>query len=462
MKEKTDDSNRMLTQNSKKLVWAMGLPMVVSMVLQALYNIVDTAFVINMGEEGIDANLALTYAFPVQIFMIAVGVGTGIGINALLSKCLGEGKKDEVRKVTGNSLFLGIVIYLAFLLFGLFGSEAFIRMQANGNEEAIRMGGQYLRIVCTLSFGQVGYTIYERFLLSTGKTMYSTLGQIAGALANIVLDYVFIYPLAMGVEGAAYATVIGQCLSLGMDMLFHYAKNKEVRNGIQDIVPKGKIIAGIYKIGLPAAIMQRHLAVMMLGVNLILGTSRFYRELLAGSFGIYYRIQQIPLFAAFGMSNALISIVSFNYGMKEKERVKEASLYGQIDTAIVGLVFTVLFEALANPIAALFSMASGSTSSSITDTVILAIRIASIGYAFMGFSVASQGVLQGLRYVYSPLLISVLRLIVFVPPLVFVFTLSEKVTTLLWLSFPISEILTSGITFFLNRKDLKKSLLCLE
>lgn len=462
MEKNNQEANKMMKVSIKRLIWTMGLPMVVSMVLQALYNIVDTAFVINMGEEGINANLALTYAFPIQIFMIAVGVGTGIGINALLSKCLGEGKKEQVRKVAGNSLFIGVIIYLVFLLFGLFGSRAFISIQANGNQEVIEMGTQYLTIVCTLSFGQVGYTIYERFLLSTGKTLYSTIGQIAGALTNIVLDYVFIYPLKMGVAGAAYATVIGQCLSLGLDMLFHYTINKEVTNGIKDIVPKGSIIAGIYKIGIPAAIMQGLLAVMMLGVNLILGTSQFNRDLIQGSFGIYYKIQQIPLFAAFGMSNALISIISFNYGLKEKERVKEAARLGQIDTIIVCLVFTAVFEVLANPIANLFSMASGSSSSSITNTVVLAIRIASIGYVFMGFSVASQGVLQGLRYIYSPVIISSLRLIIFVLPLVFIFTLSENVTTLLWLSFPISEILTSVITFFITKKELNTSLLALN
>jgi len=430
--------------------------------LQALYNIVDTAFVINMGEEGINANLALTYAFPIQILMIAIGVGTGIGINALLSKCLGEGQKSQVRKVAGNSLFIGVIIYLVFLLFGLFGSKAFISMQADGNQEAIEMGSKYLTIVCTLSFGQVGYTIYERFLLSTGKTLYSTIGQIAGALANIILDYVFIYPLRMGVAGAAYATIIGQCLSLGLDMLFHYIMNKEITNGIKDIAPRSSIIIEIYKIGIPAAIMQTLLAVMMLGVNLILGTSQFNRELIQGSFGIYYKIQQIPLFAAFGMSNALISIISFNYGLKEKERVKKAAELGQLYTMIVCMVFTVLSEVSAGPIANIFSLASGSSSSSITDIVILAIHIASIGYIFMGFSVASQGILQGLRYICSPVIISFLRLIIFVLPLVFCFTLNENGIMLFWLSFPISEILTSVITFFITKKELSVSLSAID
>ncbi|MFA6860762.1 MAG: MATE family efflux transporter [Bacilli bacterium] len=454
--------NKMLTGNVKKLVWSMGLPMVVSMVLQALYNIVDTAFVINMGEEGINANLALTYVFPVQIFMIAVGVGTGIGINVLLSRSLGEGNKDKVNRTAGNGLFIGIFIYIVFLLFGLLGSKAFISMQANGNEEAIQMGSDYLFIVCTLSFGQVGYTIYERFLLATGKTMYSTIGQIAGALTNVLLDYVFIYPLKMGVKGAAYATILGQCLSLFLDALFHYTLNKEVRGGIKDLLPKKDIILGIFKLGIPAIIMQGLLSIMMLGVNLILGVSPNNQELMMGSFGIYYKIQQIPLFAAFGMSNALISLVSANYEMKDSKRVKELAKWVIIDTMIVALVFTVLFEALANPISALFGLASGNSSTEIASTVISAIRIASIGFIFMAVSVSCQGVLQGLRYVYSPVITSLLRLAIFLFPLVYLFSLNENVSTIFWLSFPIAEILTSIISYFITRKQLKASVSKIE
>lgn len=451
-------SNKMQSMSVKKLVWNMGLPMIISMVLQALYNIVDTAFVINMGEEGINANLALTYAFPVQIFMIAIGVGTGIGINSLLSRYLGEGNKKKAGETAGNGLFMGLIIYLVFLLFGLFASKAFIKMQVSDNEEAIQMGSDYLFIVCVLSFGQVGYTIFERFLLATGKTLYSTIGQITGAVANIILDYVFIYPLKMGVKGAAYATAIGQCLSCLMDIIFHYTLNKEVKFGFKDLKPNHETILGILKMGIPAAIMQGLLAIMMLGVNLILGTLNTNRELLQGSFGIYYKIQQTPLFAAFGMSNALISIVSYNYGMKENDRVKETYKWGLIDTMIVGLAFTIIFEACSTPIASLFGMATGSSSSGIMNTVTLAIRIASVGFVFMALSVSTQGVLQGLRYVYSPIFISLLRLAIFVFPLVFLFTLSSKATTLLWLSFPLSELLTAVISFFIGRSSLKKSL----
>ena len=461
MKNRESD-NMMKNLKVSSLIWKMGLPMVVSMVMQALYNIVDTAFVINMGEEGINANLALTYAFPVQIFMIAVGVGTGIGINALLSKSLGEGNREKASRTVGNGLFIGVIIYLVFLLFGIFGSESFIRMQADGNEESISFGKEYLTIVCTLSFSQVGYTVYERFLLATGKTMLSTIGQVSGAITNIVLDYVFIYPLEMGVKGAAYATVIGQTVSFLLNLFFHYFLNKEVSNKVKDIKPDRETILGILKLGIPAMIMQALLSVMMLGVNLILGVSSYDRDLLTGSFGIYYKIQQIPLFAAFGMSNALISVVSFNFGLGEKERVKESFKWGVIDTIIVSLIFAVVFEILAKPIADIFGLASGSSSAEIIDTVTFDIRIASIGFIFMGISVSLQGVLQGLRYVILPVIISLLRLAIFIFPIVFLFTLSENARYLIWFTFPLSEILTSLFSFLISKREVERKLSVLK
>lgn len=200
-----ETQNKMAVGSINKLIWQMGLPMIVSMILQAVYNIVDTAFVINMGEDGIAGNLALTYAFPVQLLMIAIGVGTGVGINALLSKSLGEGDRKKASGVVGNGIFLGVCVFAVFLLFGLFGAKPFIAAFAGTNEKVAQMGAEYLLICCVFSFGAIGFTVYERFLQATGKTMYSTIAQISGAVANIVLDYIFIYPCNMGVAGAAWA-----------------------------------------------------------------------------------------------------------------------------------------------------------------------------------------------------------------------------------------------------------------
>ena len=453
--------NKMASAPMNKLFWKMGLPMIISMVLQALYNVVDSIFVANMGEEGAIANQALTIAFPIQILIIAVGVGTGIGLNTLLSKSLGEKDQEKVNKIAGNGILLSFIIYAFFLVFGLFGSKWFISLFANGNESVIRLGTSYLKICTCFSLGSIGYTVYERFLQSTGKTMYSTISQIAGAVCNIILDYVFIYPLNMGTSGAALATVIGQFLSLFIAMFFHYFKNKEISGSLKYIRFDAKIVKAIYKIGFSAAIMQALLSVMMAGVNAILNKAHANPTILVGSFGIYYKIQQIALFSAFGLSNTIISILSFNYGLKDKERCNDCIKYGITDTIIVSLIITILFEIFAKPLASLFGLTGGSTSE-IIDLCNTAIRIGSLGFVFMGFSVAIQGVLQSLRYAIRPLIISLLRLVIFVFPICYIFTLSDNVTNLVWWTFPIAEILTSIVSAYMLKKSYKEKIEVLD
>ena len=449
--------NKMAEVPMKKLIWKMGLPMIISMVLQALYNVVDSIFVANMGEKGAIANQALTIAFPIQILMIAIGVGTGIGINALLSKSLGEKDQEKVNKVAGNGIFLSICIFVVFLLFGAFGSKWFISLFAGGNEEVIAMGTTYLQICCCFSLGSIGYTVYERFLQATGKTILSTIAQISGAVANIVLDYVFIFPLGMGVAGAAWATVIGQFISLFVAMYFHYTKNKEINGNLKYIRPDFALIKGIYKIGISAAIMQALLSVMMAGMNAILGMAKADPTILVGSFGIYYKIQQIALFSAFGLSNTIISILSFNYGMKDKERINDCIKYGIIDTLIVTFILTLVFEIFAKPLSSLFAL-TGGTSKEIIEVCTMSLRIASIGYVFMGFSLAVQGVLQSLGYAIKPLIISLLRLVIFIFPIAYFFTMSDNVTNIVWWTFPIAEVLTAIISVFILKSTYKEKI----
>lgn len=447
--------NKMAEAPMKKLLLKMGLPMIISMVLQALYNVIDSVFVANMGEQGAIANQALTLAFPIQILIIAIGVGTGIGLNALLSKSLGEKNKEKANKVAGNGIFLSICIFIVFLLFGIFGSEWFISLFSNGNNEVLAMETTYLKICTCLSLGSIGYTVYERFLQATGKTMLSTISQISGAVTNIILDYIFIFPLKMGVAGAAWATVIGQFVSLFIAMFFHYTKNKEINGSLKYIKPEIGIIKGIYKIGISAAIMQALLSVMMAGMNAILGGTNADTTILVGSFGIYYKIQQIALFSAFGLSNTIISILSFNYGMKNKERINDCIKYGIIDTIMVTFILTIIFEIFAKPLSSLFAL-SGGTSKEIIEVCTISLRIASIGYIFMGFSVAVQGVLQSFGYAIRPLIISLLRLVIFVFPVAYLFTLSDNVTNIVWWTFPIAEILTCIISAFILKRTYKE------
>lgn len=445
--------NKMATEPLKKLFWKMGLPMIVSMVLQALYNVVDSIFVANIEGVGALANEALTYAFPIQILIIAIGVGTGVGLNALLSKSLGERNREKVNQVAGNGIFLSLVIYFVFLLFGLLGSNWFISLFTS-NQQVIKMGTDYLMICSSLSLGSIGFTIYERFLQATGKTMYSTIAQISGAIVNIVFDYVFIFPLNMGVAGAAWATVLGQFVSLVIAMLLHYSKNKEIDGKLKYIRPNWQVIKGIYSIGISATLMQGLLSIMMAGMNVILGNANADPTILVGAFGIYYKIQQIALFSCFGLSNTIITILSFNYGMRDKTRSKQCIKYGVVDTLIVTIIITILFEIIAMPLSKLFALSGGSTSELI-KVCERATRIASLGYIFMGFSVAVQGVLQALNYAFKPLLTALLRLVVFVFPVAFLFTLSSNVVNIVWWTFPIAEILTAGISFFIVHNAIK-------
>lgn len=448
--------NKMAIMPPKLLLVKMGAPMIISMVLQALYNVVDSIFVTNMPATGALANEALTIAFPVQIMMIAVGVGTGVGLNAVLSKGLGEGDRERVNRAAGNGIFLSAVLYAAFLLFGIFLSEWFIGLFTQ-NPTVIEMGTAYLRICTCASFGSIGFTIYERLLQATGKTALSTVAQISGAVANIVLDYVFIFPLDMGVEGAAWATVIGQMLSLIVAMIFHYTLNREVSGSIRYVRPRAAIIRSIYSIGLSAALMQALLSVMMAGVNAILGSSAADSTVLLGSFGIYYKIQQIALFSAFGLSNTIITLLSFNYGMGSKKRSVECVKYGTLYTVAVTFIITVVFELLARPLSSMFALSQGS-SAALVDVCERATRIAATGYVFMGFTVATQGTLQALGYAIKPLVLSLLRLVVFVFPICYVLSRGNSVLTVVWFTFPISEILTSVFSAAFLHKTLKNRL----
>ena len=451
------NENIMAYKPVKSTIWKLGIPMVLSMILQSLYNVIDTIFVINMGEQGVKANLALTYAFPIQILMIAISVGTGIGINALLSKSLGEKNELKTMKIVGNSIILGAFISLIFLIFGFTLTDKFISILTSDNE-IILLGSNYLKICCTLSFGCIGFAIYERFLQSSGKTSLSMIAQISGALINIILDYVFIYPLNMGIEGAAYATVIGQIASLTICIVLHYTVNKEVKNSFKKMKPDAKIIKDIYKVGWSAMLMQGLLAISMFVLTSIMGINNDYGELIQGTYGIYYKIYQVPLMACFGLSNALITFLSYNMGINDEQRIKSILINGVIDTAILGFVFTIIFEIFANQIATLFGLANGTTNDEIIQSCKTSIQISSIGYCFMGFSIGVQGELQANRKAILPLFTALLRLIIFVVPLAFIFIFSGNPSVTIWWSFPIAELLTSIVSFYIFIKLYKKSI----
>lgn len=449
--------NKMGTMAVNKLMLGMGIPIIISMVLQAVYNIVDSAFVSNMAEGGEEALNALTLAFPVQMFMVAIGIGTGVGMNALLSKTLGQGDREKVSRIAGNGEFLAIIIYLVFLLFGVFGVRGYISSQTT-NPVIVEMAVQYLRICCVISFGIIAFSIFEKLLQSTGLSQYSTIAQVVGAIVNIILDPILIYGLLglpkMGVTGAAYATVIGQICSGGLALYFHITKNKDVKNGIKFLKPSSKIIKDIYSIGLPAIIAQALMSVMTYGLNVILvGVS----ENMVTAYGLYYKIQQFILFAAFGLRDAITPIVSFNHGMRNKERIKLGIKYGMKYTLTIMIVGLIVLEIFATPFSRVFGL-SGETE----NLCISAMRVISVSFIFAGANVAFQGIFQALDSGIESLIISVCRQILFILPVAYGFSLlaiqNPANDWMVWLTFPIGEFVSVVIACIFMKRIMKNKI----
>ena len=449
--------NKMGTMAVNKLMLGMGIPIIISMVLQAVYNIVDSAFVSNMAEGGEEALNALTLAFPVQMFMVAIGIGTGVGMNAPLSKTLGQGDREKVSRIAGNGEFLAIIIYLVFLLFGIFGVRGYISSQTT-NPVIVEMAVQYLRICCVISFGIISFSIFEKLLQSTGLSQYSTIAQVVGAIVNIILDPILIYGLLglpkMGVTGAAYATVIGQICSGGLALYFHITKNKDVKNGIKFLKPSSKIIKDIYSIGLPAIIAQALMSVMTYGLNVILvGVS----ENMVTAYGLYYKIQQFILFAAFGLRDAITPIVSFNHGMRNKERIKLGIKYGMKYTLTIMIVGLIVLEIFATPFSRVFGL-SGETE----NLCISAMRVISVSFIFAGANVAFQGIFQALDSGIESLIISVCRQILFILPVAYGFSLlaiqNPANDWMVWLTFPIGEFVSVVIACIFMKRIMKNKI----
>ena len=447
------------TMPVNKLMLSMGLPMVLSMMLQAVYNIVDSAFVSNMPENGEMALNALTLAFPVQMLMVAIGIGTGVGTNALLAKSIGQGNRQKASQVAGNAIFLAIVIYVVYLLFGIFGVKPYIASQTQ-NEQIKAMAEDYLGICCVISMGIVFFNIFEKLLQATGRSIYSTIAQVVGAVINIIFDPILIYGWLgmpeLGVRGAAYATVIGQIASGLMGLIFHLKYNKEIENKLCYLKPSLRTIGEIYTIGLPAIIAQALMSLMTYGLNIILGK---IGESVVTAYGLYYKIQQFILFAAFGLRDAITPIVSFNHGMRSKKRVQEGIRYGMSYTLIVMAAGLIVLELFAEPFAAVFGL-SGETK----NLCVQAIRIVSLSFLFAGANIAYQGIFQALDAGIQSLVISVCRQIVFVLPVAWGFSLLARQSMdymwLVWLTFLIAEGISViiGTVFMLqiNKKVIKK------
>ena len=460
MKEK-QALNKMGTEPVGKLILSMGIPMILSMMMQAVYNIVDSAFVSNMKENGEAALNALTLAFPVQMLMVAIGIGTGVGTNALLAKSLGQGNKEKASKAAGNAIFLAGIIYILFLLFGIFGTRIYIASQTS-NDLVLNMADNYLSICCIASPGMIFFAIYEKLLQATGRSLFSTIAQVSGAVTNIILDPIFIYGCfglpKFGVKGAAYATVIGQIVSFIVALIFHLKFNKEITNKVKYIKPSIKIIGEIYAIGLPAIIAQALMSVMTYGLNIIFGK---IDETVVTAYGLFYKIQQFILFAAFGLRDAITPIISFNFGMRSKSRVKDGIKYGMVYTLVIMVIGILILEIFAAPFSKMFGL-SGRTQ----ELCISAMRVISISFVFAGANIAFQGIFQALESGIESLVISICRQFLFVIPvawgLSFLVNQSMSNIWIVWTTFLIAEAVSALLACLLMRRINRRKIFELQ
>ena len=448
--------NKMGTQPVGKVLLSMGIPVVLSMILQACYNIVDSMFVAripdtdtvaHMGEYAVNA---LTLAFPVQMLIVAFGIGTGVGVNALLSKFLGQKDRENVAMTAGNGVFLGLIIYACFFIFGLFGIDLYLRTQTS-DPLILSMGVTYLRINVLLSLGNIMFGIYEKLLQSTGKTVYSTIAQVLGAATNIILDPIMIFGWfglpSMGIAGAAWATVIGQFVSMFVAMYFHYFKNKEVPSGWKYLKPSRSIIRKIYSIGLPAIIMQALMSFMTYGVNIIFGA---VSASAVTAYGIFYKIQQFLFFAGFGIRDAITPLISFNYGMGNKKRVQQGIKFGILYVSVIMIAGILALELFAGPLVSAFGLSDETAA-----LCVLACRIIACGFLFAGVNIALQGVFQALGCGLSSLIVSVLRLFLIVLPLAWVFSRFANAEFMIWFAFPIAELVAFLAALLLMKRAYK-------
>lgn len=445
-----EENNKMKNEPVNKLMLQMGVPMILSMALQAVYNIVDSAFVGNM-KEGSEAALnALTLVFPIQMLMVALAIGTGVGVNALLARTLGQRNREKASKVAGNGLFLATVIYIICVLFGLFGIKTYISSQTR-NALVLSMSVDYLRICCLLSFGVVFFSIFEKLLQATGCSLYSTIGQVTGAIINMILDPILIYGFNLGVQGAAYATVIGQILSALLLAVFHMRLNKEFDHGLAYTKPNKRIIKEIYSIGLPAIIAQALMSFMVYAMNLILKFDASAQT----AYGLFYKVQQFVLFMAFGLRDAITPIIAFSYGMQNKKRVKDGIKYGLIYTIVLMVAETLITELFPNFFATLFNAGQSRI------YFISAVRIISISFVFAGINIAFQGVYQALNGGMESLVVSLLRQAILILPLAWGFSKLviqyDMDVSLIWYAFVITEVLSCVVGWvFLRRIEKKK------
>ncbi len=444
--------NKMGVMPVNKLLLNMSLPMMVSMLVQALYNIVDSIFVAKLSENALTA---VSLAFPIQTLLIALGTGTGVGVNSLLSKQLGERDLKQVSKTAMNGIFLSVLSYIAFVIVGIVGVRPFYASQVkDADPEILTLGVQYLTIVCVCSFGLYAQLIFEKLLQSTGKTLYSMITQAVGAVTNIILDPILIFGLLgmpkLGVAGAAVATVIGQIVGGTLGLIFNIKVNKEITLSVKGFKPDGTAIGNIYKVGVPSIIMQAIGSVMTYGMNQILIT---FSSTATAVFGVYFKLQSFFFMPVFGLNNGLIPIVAFNYGAGKRSRVIKAVKCSLVYAFALLLVGFIVFETIPAVLLGMFE-----ASDEMLAIGVPALRVIAVHFLIAWFCIIAGSVFQALGNGVYSLVVSVARQLVVLLPVAFILARLGGLQAVWW-AFPIAELMSfcasSLFMILINKKVIK-------
>ncbi len=414
-----------------QLILKLSVPMMLSMLVQALYNIVDSVFVARVSE---DALTAVSLAFPLQSLLIAVAVGTGVGVNARLSRKLGEKSMREVNTTAGNALFISIIYSVVFLVLGLTICEPFYRLMTD-DPEIIQYGIDYSSVVLTFAAAPIFQMACERLLQATGKTFYSMITQTTGAIINVIMDPIMIFGLfgmpAMGTKGAAIATVLGQAVAALMAIFFNLKFNKEISFGAQYIKPHKETIKAIYIVGIPSIIMQSISSVMNFGMNKILLQ---FSSTAAAAFGIYFKLQSFVFMPVFGLNNGIVPIIAYNYGARKPDRIKETFKIAVMYAVAIMLVGILIFELLPELLLKVFN-----ASDNLYAIGTVALRLIAIHFVFAGYDIVCSSFMQALGHGVKSLIVSIVRQLLFLLPAAYIFAHIFGLNAV-WLSFPVAEI----------------------
>ncbi len=441
--------NKMGVMPVNKLLISMSVPMMLSMLIQALYNVVDSMFVAQISENALTA---VSLAFPIQNLMIAVGTGTGVGVNALLSKSLGEKKFDKVNKTADHAVLLALISFAVFACVGIFGSRAFFEMQTNITE-IVDYGTSYMTICCVFSFGLFGQFAFERLLQSTGKTFFTMITQIIGAVINIILDPIMIFGYfgfpEMGVAGAALATVIGQIVACVAAVVINKKKNTEIKMSLKGFRPNAKIIKRIYAVGVPSIIMVSIVSIMNFGMNMILLA---FSSTAAAVFGIYFKLQSFVFMPVFGLNNGMVPIVAYNYGARKKERITKTVKLSIIYAVAIMAVGLLIFQLFPNQLLSIFN-----ASDQMLEMGRPALGIISLSFLFAGFGIVSSSVFQALGNGMLSMMVSIVRQLLVVLPVAYLLSLTGNVNAVWW-AFPVAEVVSVVLCILFLKKVYKKEI----